>query len=84
MEMDAGEITYIDERINTTILDHLPGILGSGEIRLAVQRNVSKSVAVEELDSPFNKTEKAIQDAEDGHANHAANSTILSGFASSN
>ena len=83
MEIYSNEITYVDERINTAILDHLPGILGSGDVRLAVQRNVSESVAVEELNSPFDKSEKAVQDAKDGHANHAANSTLLCGFASS-
>lgn len=73
--------TYVDERVNTAILDHLPGVLGGGDVRLAVQRNVAEGVAVKELESPLNQSEEAVQDAKDCHADEATDTTLLHGLA---
>ncbi len=72
-----GRSTYVDKSVNTAILDHLPGILGSGNVRLAVQRNVTKGVAVEEFESPLDEPEQTVQDTKDCHADEAADSALL-------
>lgn len=68
---------HIDERVNTTVLDHLPGVLGGVKILLSIQRNVSVGISVDELNSPLNHSQQALEDAEKGHANEATNAAIV-------
>lgn len=69
--------TYVDQRINTTILDHLPRILGRGEICLSIQSNMAEGVLVQELDSPLQETQKASNNAEDDITDHVALRRLL-------
>lgn len=77
-------MTYVDKRINTSVLDHLPGVLGSGNVRFAVQSNVAESVAVEEFESPFEDRQEAAENAEDHIADHAADTTVIHGLLARN
>ena len=78
LEREDGK-THVDERINTTVLDHAPGVLSRSDVRLAVQGNVNESIAVEELDSPLDDGQDAAQDAEDDPANHTKDATLITG-----
>lgn len=69
--------TYVDEGINTTVLNHVPGVLGSRDVRLAVQCNVDKGIAVEELNSPLNNGQNAAHDAEDDPADHTKDTALV-------
>lgn len=77
-------MAYVDKGINTTVLDHLPGVFGSGNVRLAVQSNVAESVAVEELESPFEDRQEAAENAEDHIADHATDTTVIHGLLAGN
>lgn len=51
----------IDKDVDSAVLHHRPGVLGCGDVGLAVQRDVAESVAVEECDEPVKKIDKASQ-----------------------
>lgn len=76
--------THIDERINSAVLDHVPGILGGGNIRLPIQSDVAERISVQELSSPFQHRDEAAEDAEHHIAYHAPNATLLRCFAACN
>lgn len=59
----------IDQRIDASVLDHSPRILGSLNVALAVKCDVAERVAVDELHCPVEQTNKALQDAEE-YASH--------------
>ncbi|KAI6772884.1 hypothetical protein HG530_003842 [Fusarium avenaceum] len=74
---DRSDETVVDKSVDSTVLNHLPGILCSCEIGLAVEGNVAEGVAVEELDGPLQKTKQATDAAEDRVADHAAIRSLL-------
>lgn len=59
-----GNTTHVDERINTAVLDHLPGILGRREVGLSVESNVTEGVSVEEIDGPLQHAENTSKNTE--------------------
>lgn len=59
-----GNITHVDECINTAVLDHLPGILGRREVGLSVESNVAEGISVEEIDSPLQDAENTSKNTE--------------------
>lgn len=66
----------VDEHIDAAIFHHRPGVLGCRNIRLAVQRDVAKRVAVEQRHKPVEQRDQTAQDTrEDG-----PNNTAFCGF----
>lgn len=72
--------THINQRVDTSVLDHLPSVLCRRNVRLSVQRDVAVGVSVKELDCPVQKTDDAAQDAEEDVSEDASNPTLLSGL----
>lgn len=61
--------TLVDQGINTALLDHVPGILGRGNICLAVQGNVRESISIQKRDGPVQESNEAPQNAEHNGTN---------------
>lgn len=47
-------MTYIDQSVDTAILDHSPGIFGRGDVGFAIEGNVAKRVPIDKSHDPFN------------------------------
>lgn len=73
----CGWKTYVDKRVNATVLHHSPGVLRSRDVGLAVESNVDVSVLIEELHEPLNQAEQTSNDAENNVANHAEYATLI-------
>ncbi|KFY62481.1 hypothetical protein V496_04569 [Pseudogymnoascus sp. VKM F-4515 (FW-2607)] len=67
---DGVDEALIDERVNPAVLHHVPRRLGSGDIRLPVQRNVAERILVEELDEPVQQPNEAPQHTEHDLPDH--------------
>lgn len=76
-----AEITHIDQRVKTTVFNHVPGVLSCRDVRLAVQRNVAEGIPVEESNRPFKDPNQTSQDTENGVPYGASNSTLLPSLA---
>jgi hypothetical protein len=74
---DRSDEAVVDESVDSAVLDHLPCIFCSCEVRLAVEGDVAEGIAVEELDGPLQKTKQATNAAEDCVTNHAATRSLL-------
>lgn len=68
----GGQDTYVDESIDTAVLDHFPSVLGGRDVGLAVEGNVRESVAVEQGDGPVKEADETAKDAEEDVADHVA------------
>lgn len=77
-------MTYVDQGINAAILDHPPGVLGRGNVRFAVECNVTESVSVDEFHDPFDDADQACENAEDDIGNHAAGTAFVCALRPSN
>jgi hypothetical protein len=69
--------TLVDQRIDTTVLDELPSVLCALEVVLAVQRHVAEGIAVDELNSPIEQANDALQEAKGNAAAHVASLGLL-------
>lgn len=49
----GGFVAYVDQSINSSVLDHVPRVFGSMKVGFSIERNVAKGVFVDELHSPF-------------------------------
>lgn len=74
--------THVDKGIDAAVLDHLPSVLCSSDVRLAVQRNVDERISVEKLDGPLDDGEEAAKDTEDNVAYHTTNTSFVTSLAS--
>lgn len=74
---DGTHQTFVNQRVDATVLDHAPGFFGTSKVCLAIQGDVTESISVDELQSPLHQPEDALQEAKEDICDHISRSSGL-------